>query len=102
MEDNAVVDGYINREYKKDQVERVKYGRLYTPDKRGSTVNIWIPEGYCPLSQCMKTKISPVKELMADIGILITQYVIICGNNNVVEICQGEEEQGEYRKPVGF
>ena len=45
MEDDAVIDSYMNREYQINQIEWVKYGGLQSAYEGGSPVNVRIPEG---------------------------------------------------------
>ncbi|WP_169704343.1 hypothetical protein [Candidatus Kuenenia stuttgartiensis] len=67
-----------------------------------SAINIRIPKGQCTLCQRIKTKIPPIKELMAGISILVTQYAGIKGDNDLVKVCQGKEKQEKDGIPVIF
>jgi len=48
MEDDTVIDSYMNGEYEINQIEWIEYGRLQSTHKGSSTVNVRIPEGYYP------------------------------------------------------
>ena len=48
MEDDTVIDSYMNREYEINQIEWIEYGRLQSTYEGCSIVNVRIPEGYYP------------------------------------------------------
>jgi len=48
MEDDTIIDSYMNREYEINQIEWIKYGGLQSTYKGCSAVNVRIPEGYYP------------------------------------------------------
>ncbi len=92
MEDDAVIDGYMNREYKKYQIERIEYGRLQSTHEGCPSVNIRVPEGQNTFRQGIKTKISPVKELVPGVRVLVAQYTRTVRDNNVIEVRQCKEK----------
>jgi hypothetical protein len=94
MENDTVIDSYINREYEVNQIERIKYGRLQSAYEGCSAVNVRIPEGYYSFGQGIKTKISPVKELMPGVCILVAQDTRTVRDHDVMEVCQCKEKQG--------
>jgi hypothetical protein len=61
MEDDTVVDSYMNRENQVYQIERIEYGGLQSTHKGCSAVNIWIPKRNNAFGQGIETKISPVE-----------------------------------------
>ena len=46
MEDDTVIDSYMNREYEINQIEWIEYGRLQSTHEGCSPVNVRVPEGY--------------------------------------------------------
>lgn len=92
MEDDTVVDSYMNREYEINQIEWIEYSGLQSAYEGCSAVNVRIPEGYYPFGQSIKTKISPVKELMPGVRVLVAQYTRTVRDNNVIEVRQCKEK----------
>jgi len=92
MQDDAIIDGYVNREYKIDQIGRIKYGRLQSTNEGCPSVNVRIPEGQNTFRQGIKTKISPVKELVPGVRVLVAQYTRTVRDNNVIEVRQCKEK----------
>ena len=45
MEDDTIIDSYMNREYEINQIEWIEYGGLQSTYEGCSPVNVRIPEG---------------------------------------------------------
>ncbi|OHB34544.1 MAG: hypothetical protein A2Y08_04300 [Planctomycetes bacterium GWA2_40_7] len=92
MEYDAIIDSYMNREYEIHQIEWIEYGGLQSTHEGRPSVNIRVPKGKNTFRQGIKTKRSPVKELVPGVCVLVAQYTRTVGDNNVIEVRQCKEE----------